>query len=227
MAGLIDWTTGINRPINRPSIGLYNRCRLARLARKPRRCNMPLATEAVKAQLPSTPTNKNKIRGGALRQGQTGALWQSSKLGFLFPSTPRYIQKESGKRARKRYGQLDGPRPGVGTLARKNPTPPTTTAHTAPPPSLPSASHLLIHGHVFGCWIKKNLVCNGRFRYSSKRETEPIPGGDGGNEAIAAARGDGDGEEYSPKRQKNYTNPASNSARDLRILDEPRDIVSK
>ena len=109
MTGLIDWTTCTSIG---QSIGLCNRWRLARLARKPRRCNMPLATAAVKGIAPINPNQQEQNTWGRPKTRPDRCPAAIMKLGFLFPPTPRYIQKESEKRARKRYGQLNGPRPG-------------------------------------------------------------------------------------------------------------------
>ena len=132
MTGLIDWTTGASIG---QSIGPCNRWRLARLARKPRRCNMPLATAAVEGKAPINPNQQEQNTLGRPKTRPDRCPAAIMKLGFLFPPTPRYIQKESEKRARKRYGQLDRPRPGRrdpprGRIPHRQQPPPT------PPPPL-------------------------------------------------------------------------------------------
>jgi hypothetical protein len=153
MTGVIDWSWTTSASISQ-SIGMActrdGRWRLAaRLARKPRRCNMPLATAAVKAQLPSTPTNKNKIRGGARRPVPCG---NHQSRNFYFPPPRDTSKKNRGKGQEKGTASWTDPATAAGTDPREE------ESHTArqppalspPPPLLPSASHLLIHGPCFG-----------------------------------------------------------------------------
>jgi len=112
MTGLIDWTTCTSIG---QSIGLCNRWRLARLARKPRRCNMPLATAAVKGIAPINPNQQEQNTWGRPKTRPDLCPAAIMKLEFYFPP-PRDTSKKN-----RRKGQEKGtvswtdPAPAVGT----------------------------------------------------------------------------------------------------------------
>ncbi|KAK8445487.1 hypothetical protein SEVIR_9G334750v4 [Setaria viridis] len=127
MTGVIDWTTSASIS---QSIGMYNRWRLAaRLARKPRRCNMPLATAAVKGTAPINPNQQEQNTWGRpkTRPGPVHCGNHQSR-DFYFPPPRDTSKKNRGKGQEKGTASWTDPALAAGTPARKNPTPPTTGA---------------------------------------------------------------------------------------------------
>lgn len=124
MTGLIDWD---HWGIISQSIGLYNRWRLARLARKPRRCSMLLATAAVKDTAPINPNQQEQTTWGALEhKARPEQCGNHQRYAFYFAPSRDTSKKNRGKGQEKGTSSWTNPGSAAETPERKNPTQPPT-----------------------------------------------------------------------------------------------------
>ena len=154
---------------------------------------------------PSTATNKNKIRGGPRTQGQTGAVRQSSKICFLFPSPSCDTSKKNrGKGQDKSTSSWTNP----GSAAE---TPREEESHTAnhhgqhPSPSLPFPLHptCFLMAVLWAARLK-NSSLGGSSDTVPHMERNRFPVG---ATAVAVAWGGGDDKEYAQITKGNLHEP--------------------